>query len=294
MCAANNFISVIVPCLNNEKTIERCIISLLKQDYPSNSFEIIFVDNGSSDKTISIIQKYPVKLLIEKIKNPYVARNKGALCAKGQIIAFTDANCETDKSWLSNINHVMNNNVDASQGPGFLTKQKSLLSKAESNRMFMAETDFWGDAKNLAIKKAVFYNVNGFFEYYTGSDAVLLNQLKLLNYIVKYNENQLVYRQFPEQLCILIMKSWKYGKGDIVVAYFKKDLKRFRMVRRMTITSNKRLLTNLIKSKNNEDLLIHIYNYLFWNVRYFSYFFNYNSIIKEIDELKYNHKNEYP
>jgi len=287
----NNFISVIVPCLNNEKTIVRCIKSLLKQDYPSNSFEIIFIDNGSSDKTISIIQKYPVKLYKEKTKNPYIARNVGALHAKGQILAFTDADCEIDKSWLSNINYVMNTNVDLSQGPGFLTKQKSLLPKAESNRLFMDKNDFWGDAKNLAIKKDVFYKVGGFFEYYTGCDAVLLNQLKSLNYNVKYNKNQLVYRVFSEKLSILIKKSWKYGNADIAVDFFRNDLKRFRMIRRNMITLNKMLLIKLIKSKRSEDMLIHIYNYLNLEVRYFSYFSNYYSTLKKLNKLKSIHKN---
>jgi len=198
MINAYNFISVIIPCLNNEKSIEKCIISLIEQDYPSNLFEIILVDNGSSDNTISIIQQYPVILLKEIIRNPYVARNLGALHAKGQILAFTDANCEIDKNWLSSINNIMNTDVDVSQGPGFLTNQNSLLPKAEGNRLFMNENCFWGDAKNLAIKKKVFYEVNGFFEYHTGCDSLLIKQLKSLGYNVKYNKDQLVYRIFSE------------------------------------------------------------------------------------------------
>lgn len=285
-----NFISVIVPCLNNEKTIERCIKSLLKQEYPPDFFEIIFVDNGSSDNTIPILQKYSIILVKEKNRNPYIARNKGALYAKGQILAFTDADCEIDKNWLININCIMNADVDVSQGPGFLTNQKSLLPKAESNRLFMDENNYWGDAKNLAIKKEIFYKVNGFFEYYTGCDSLLLNQLKSYNYNVQYNKNQLVYRVFTEQLGILIKKSWKYGKADIVVDYFRNDLKRFRMIRRIIITLNKTLLLKLIKSRKFEDVLICIYYYLNLEIRYFSYFLNYNSTLKKLNELKSVHK----
>jgi glycosyltransferase involved in cell wall biosynthesis len=285
-----NFISVIIPCLNNETTIEKCIISLLRQDYPSNFFEIILVDNGSSDKTISIIQKYPVRLLKEKIKNPYIARNKGALYAKGQILAFTDANCEIDKSWLMNINYIMNTNVDASQGPGFLTNQKGLLPKAESKRLFMDGTHFWGDAKNLAIKKEIFNEVNGFLKYPTGCDALLVHQLKSLNYSVKYNENQLVYREFSEQFIVLMKKNWKYGKGDVLIDMIENDLKKYiktikyKKMKRMVALTNRFCIT-IMKSKTKDDLLMNIYIYLTLEVRTLSYFLNLNAVL-----LSYEHE----
>lgn len=279
-----NFISVIIPCLNNETTIEKCMISLLGQDYPSNFFEILLVDNGSSDKTISIIQKYPVRLLKEKIKNPYIARNKGALYAKGQILAFTDANCEIDNSWLMNINYIMNTNVDASQGPGFLTNQKGLLPRAESKRLFMDGTHFWGDAKNLAIKKEIFIKINGFLKYPTGCDALLVHQLKSLNYNVKYNDNQLVYREFSEQFIVLMKKNWKYGKGDVLIDMIENDLKKYiktikyKKMKRMVALTHRFCIT-IMKSKTKDDLLMNIYIYLTLEVRTLSYLINLNSVL---------------
>ena len=92
------FVSVIVPVLNSEKTIERCITSLLDQDYPMDKYEIIFVDNGSTDHTLKILNNFNknIKILKEPIESSYRARNKGIMNTKGDIIAFTDSDCVAD------------------------------------------------------------------------------------------------------------------------------------------------------------------------------------------------------
>ncbi|MCK5611737.1 glycosyltransferase [Candidatus Pacearchaeota archaeon] len=278
------YISIVVPVLNGEKHINQCINSLLNVDYPKNKFEIIFVDNGSFDKTISIIEQYPVKLLNEKIKSPYVARNRGASHARGEILAFTDANGEVDKNWLKSISHIINSNVDASQGPGYLSKQKNFLARAESKRLFMDKNNFWGDGINFAIKKDVFDKINGFFEFYTGSDSLLLIQLKSLNYNVAYNKNQLVYRKYPVKLTVLIKKNWKYGKGDIIIDAFTNDLRRYRKLKTL-ITLNGKLFSMLIKSKKSEDLFTNFYYYFISEVRNISYFLNYSLVLEEFNRL---------
>jgi len=60
------FVSVVVGIRNEEKFIEECIESLLNLDYPRDSYEIIIVDGMSTDKTRDIVQKYPVKLLLNE------------------------------------------------------------------------------------------------------------------------------------------------------------------------------------------------------------------------------------
>ena len=95
------FVSVIVPVYNDAQRIWKCIESLLQQTYPRQKYEVIIIDNGSTDETRTVIQKYPVKLLIEdKIQNSYAARNKGIKNACGEVIAFTDADCIPDSDWI--------------------------------------------------------------------------------------------------------------------------------------------------------------------------------------------------
>jgi len=98
-------VSVVVPVYNAESCIENCIDSLLNLNYPKRSYEIIVVNNGSIDKTDSIVQKFDneITILYEQKKGASAARNKGIKNSKGEIIAFTDADCTVDKPWLKNI-----------------------------------------------------------------------------------------------------------------------------------------------------------------------------------------------
>lgn len=96
------FVSIIVPVYNGVLTIEKNIQSLINQDYPKDRYEIIIVDNGSTDTTRELIKKYPVILLQEnEIQTSYAARNQGIIHAQGNIIAFTDADCIAKPDWIS-------------------------------------------------------------------------------------------------------------------------------------------------------------------------------------------------
>ena len=97
--------SVIVPYLNAVNYIEQCICSLGGQDFQTDEFELIFIDNGSSDGSSAIVERHPEIIhLKEETKGAYAARNRGLEIATGNIIAFTDADCVVSTAWLTEIN----------------------------------------------------------------------------------------------------------------------------------------------------------------------------------------------
>ncbi len=90
-------VTVVVPTYNREKTIKRCIDSILAQTKPP--FEIIVVDDGSTDRTIEIVEKIDnniIKIIKQNHRGAQAARNLGIINAKGDYIAFLDS----DDKWL--------------------------------------------------------------------------------------------------------------------------------------------------------------------------------------------------
>jgi glycosyltransferase involved in cell wall biosynthesis len=98
------FVSIIVPVYNGSRTIDALLASLLALDYPADWHEILIVDNKSTDDTRERVQRYPVTLLEEtEIQGPSAARNRGVEAAKGEILAFTDADCVVEPTWLKRL-----------------------------------------------------------------------------------------------------------------------------------------------------------------------------------------------
>lgn len=94
-------ISIILPTYNNEKTIEECLASIFSQNFPEKDFEVLFIDGNSSDKTLKIAKKYPVKIIDNEKRIEEAARILGIKKAKGEILVFIDAdNVLDDSNWL--------------------------------------------------------------------------------------------------------------------------------------------------------------------------------------------------
>lgn len=98
-------VSVIVPVYNGERTIGECVESIFAMSFPVDDFELLLIDNASTDGTPKILDRYNGRALIlhEPKRGPAAARNCGLRKAKGEIVAFTDADCVVDRDWLTRI-----------------------------------------------------------------------------------------------------------------------------------------------------------------------------------------------
>ncbi len=96
--------SVIVPFLNEERWLPLCLTALQTQTMDRHMFELIFVDNGSTDRSIEILHRYSgVTVLSEPHRDPYLARNRGILAARAEHLVFLDADCIAEPDWLSQL-----------------------------------------------------------------------------------------------------------------------------------------------------------------------------------------------
>lgn len=95
------FATVIIPVKDGIDLLTRCVEALLAQDYPADRFEIIVADNGSSVPPAAALPEDPRVILIEEPRpGSYAARNTALGHARGEILAFTDADCRPEPGWL--------------------------------------------------------------------------------------------------------------------------------------------------------------------------------------------------
>jgi glycosyltransferase involved in cell wall biosynthesis len=92
-------ISVVIPAHNEEQRIGAALEALLMQDHPD--FEVIVVNNASTDRTVEVASAYPVKVLHEERKGTMWACERGRQEATGEIIVRMDADCTPHPTWLS-------------------------------------------------------------------------------------------------------------------------------------------------------------------------------------------------
>jgi len=112
-------ISVVIPAYNEEKYIRNCLESIMKQTV--QPFEIIVVDNNSTDNTVKLAQSFKkVRVLHEPKQGIIPTRNTGFNAAKGDIIARTDADTIVPKNWIEHIQNLfITKGIDAVSGPSF-------------------------------------------------------------------------------------------------------------------------------------------------------------------------------
>lgn len=180
-------ISVVVPFYNTEDHIEECINGLLGQSYPSARYEVIMVDNNSTDRSAAIVGKYSrITLLSERKQGAYAARNRGVAASRGEIIAFIDADCVPASDWLERLIAAMNapgvglvqgGRVYATESPAL-----SLLAAYEAERAaytFSGRSGeiYYGYTNNMAVRREVFDRCGPFLEIPRGADSIFVHRV---------------------------------------------------------------------------------------------------------------------
>lgn len=217
------YISVIIPVFNEEQTIKRCLQALINQNIQSENYEVVVVDNGSNDRSTQIIQKFPVKLFSEnRAHNSYMARNCGLRHAKGEIIAFIDADCIAEKKWLKNlVEPFQDGRVGIVAGEVLSDKPNNLIQgfyehsgilkqkeKVQKNIAAIATA-------NVAIRKRIFDTVGNFDENFQwgGDNDFGIRIQKETNYLIQFDENARVYHSHRASLRGLFKHAYTYGLG---------------------------------------------------------------------------------
>ncbi len=112
-------ISVVVPTRNRPAALGRCLSSLAQQDLPSESFEILVVDDGSAAPVTvdpAVSTRVRTRVLRQPHGGPAAARNVGVQKARGRFVAFTDDDCVAGRTWLSALVEALERSPGAGAG----------------------------------------------------------------------------------------------------------------------------------------------------------------------------------
>lgn len=218
------FVSVIIPVYNGATGIEKTLIALQQQTYPTNSFEIIVVDNGSTDTTRDIVSKYNAQLLEQPIRSSYAARNMGIAAARGDIIAFTDSDCVPHKNWLLHgVQYLETHNADIIGGFVSFTFSDTPSASEYADALINIDNESsiamhgMAATANLFVRRTVLNHV-GVFNHtlQSGGDNEWCARAKTAGFVMRFAKDAIVYhpaRTFKE----LVIKHIRIGSGSIAV-----------------------------------------------------------------------------
>ncbi len=134
---ARNFVSVLIDTYNHERFIEKAIVSVLEQDFPSSEREVIVVDDGSTDRTPEIVKKFEprVRLLRKENGGQASAFNAGIPECKGEIVAFLDGDDWWAQQKLARVSQAMAADPSVGiVGHGIVNVQRDGREQAETLR----------------------------------------------------------------------------------------------------------------------------------------------------------------
>jgi cellulose synthase/poly-beta-1,6-N-acetylglucosamine synthase-like glycosyltransferase len=259
-------VTVIIPALNSQKTIKRCIDSIRKIEYPKDKLDIIVVDNGSSDKTVEIVKECGVQILSKPNVPVGAVRNYGAFFAQSEILAHTDSDCILPKGWLvSAIRVLLSQNTIGAVGGGCIVEESaSLLEKAwvSVQREEIIQVRHL-PACNFVIANSIFREVSGFNDKITsGEDDDLSWKLRSKGYLLfSCKSCYVTHLGYPKNVFQIIKRQMWHGtsalelSGDSHGMLFATNL--------FTVSSTVALFVNFLPYNRVVEMAISIL-LLFW------------------------------
>ena len=222
------FFSIVVPTHARPRQLADCLQSCANLDYPRDRFEVIVVDDGSGtpeDVTIPFQGRLDMTMLTQPHAGPGAARNRGAACARGEILAFTDDDCTPAPDWLRALaarfvtapGHVIGGRTLNALATNPYSTASQLLIKyvyAYYNRdpnqaCFLA-------TNNLALPVHHFRAIGGFDTIYTltaSEDRELCDRWLYHGYQMTYAPEALVFHAHRLTFRTFLRQHFNYGRG---------------------------------------------------------------------------------
>ena len=222
------FISVIVCSYNGGQTLAACLQSLSKLNYPD--YEVILVDDGSTDNTAEIAEQFPhVRYIYQTNHGLSHARNTGAAAAKGEVLAYTDSDCMADVDWLYYLVGMLVSGEYAGVGGPNMTPPaqnwiQACVAAAPGGPSHVLLTDTVAEhipGCNMAFYRWAFENVGGFdVEYHkAGDDVDFCWRLQQGGGVIGFSPTAVVYHHRRFTLRAFLNQQEGYGEAESLLRF---------------------------------------------------------------------------
>ncbi len=212
--------SIIIPAKNEEKNIGNCLDSINAMDFEAGRFEVLVIDNGSSDSTVAIARAKGARVFEKPELTISGLRNFGAAQATGEVLAFLDADCTVNKNWLGAASFYLKTDEVVSFGsPAILPENPTWVQKAwfkiRGKKKQVEEVD-WLESANVFVRREAFVTVGGFNEdLVTCEDYDLSVRLKKLGRILVDCRIVAVHHREPASIDEFFKKERWRGKSNL-------------------------------------------------------------------------------
>ena len=227
-------LSVIVPAYNAAGTLPACLHALLHQTIARDEYEIIVVDDGSTDGTGETVPQSEVVLIRQTHRGPAAARNGGIRVARGELLLFTDADCVPTPNWIEAMAGPFKDSQVAGCKGVYRTHQRNLLARfvqVEYEEKYRAmegtsSIDFV-DTYSAAYRKEVLVDEGCFSEeILAAEDAELSFRLTERGYRLIFNPQGVVYHHHARPIWRYLRRKFSYGEWRLqVYARFPQKIK---------------------------------------------------------------------
>lgn len=236
------FVSVLIPAHNEEKVIKKTVQSILDLDYDNDKYEIIVINDNSSDNSAKILQKMkernPGRFLkiintdnIIGGKGKSNALNIGLEQSKGEIIAIYDADNTPEKTALKELVYTIENDSKAGAVIGKFrcrNKDKNLLTRFINLEgiyfQWMAQAGRWQLFKlctipgtNFVIRRSILEKIGGWDTKAITEDTEISFRIYMMGYHIKFCPYSATWEQEPETVSVWLKQRKRWVKGNYYV-----------------------------------------------------------------------------